>query len=155
MSDVDLFVGGLLETALPGALLGPTFACIIREQVLGLSFQIVCVHFSNTMFEYIISCSWKLLTVQFMRKAQMTQRGNEKQFFHVYLTPYKIPQMIRTKVTDWFFYSNMGGAQSLNKYQVKQPYLHPDDVFESKSIVVHSISSQYEFILFQCQSINM
>ena len=85
----------------------------------------------------------------------MKQRENEQQFFHVYLTPYKIPQMIRTKVTDRFFYSNMGGAQSLNKYQVKQPYLHPDDVFESKSIVVHSISSQYEFILFQCQSINM
>lgn len=59
VSDVDLFVGGLFEKALPGALLGPTFACIIRDQ------------------------------------------------------------MIRTKVTDWFFYSNMGGAQSLNKYQVK------------------------------------
>ena len=73
----------------------------------------------------------------------MTQRGNVKQFFHVYLTPYKIPQMIRTKVTDWFFYSNMGGAQSLNKYQVKQLYLYPD-VFESNSIVVQRISSQYE-----------
>ena len=33
VSDVDLFVGGLVEKALPGALLGPTFACIIRDQV--------------------------------------------------------------------------------------------------------------------------
>ena len=83
----------------------------------------------------------------------MTQRGNVRQFFLVYLTPYKIPQMIRTKVTDWFFYSNMGGAQSLNKYQVKQPYLHPDDVFESNSIVVHRISSQYE-LGASCSSVN-
>ena len=33
VSDVDLFVGGLFEKPLPGALLGPTFACIVREQV--------------------------------------------------------------------------------------------------------------------------
>merc|ERR1719350_2625917 len=59
VSDVDLFVGGLLETALPGALLGPTFACIIREQ------------------------------------------------------------MIRTKVTDRFFYSNTERPQALNKNQVE------------------------------------
>ena len=82
----------------------------------------------------------------------MTQKGNVKQFFHVYLTPYKIPQMIRTKVTDWFFYSNMGGAQSLNKYQVKQLYLYPD-VFESNSIVVQRISSQYE-LGASCSSVN-
>ena len=61
VSDVDLFVGGLLETALPGALLGPTFACIVREQVLGLLFQI-CVH----IFKYCVS----ILHIMFMKIAQ-------------------------------------------------------------------------------------
>lgn len=34
VSDVDLFVGGLFEKPLPGAILGPTFACIVREQMM-------------------------------------------------------------------------------------------------------------------------
>ena len=32
VDDVDLFIGGISETAVPGALLGPTFQCIIGDQ---------------------------------------------------------------------------------------------------------------------------
>ena len=32
MDDVDLFIGGVAERPLPGALLGPTFTCIIGDQ---------------------------------------------------------------------------------------------------------------------------
>ncbi|KAK3097142.1 hypothetical protein FSP39_006748 [Pinctada imbricata] len=32
VGDIDLFTGGMTETRLPGALVGPTFACIIGQQ---------------------------------------------------------------------------------------------------------------------------
>ena len=32
VDDVDLFIGGISESSLPGALLGPTFRCIVGDQ---------------------------------------------------------------------------------------------------------------------------
>ena len=33
VADVDLWVGGLVETPLAGSLVGPTFHCLLEEQV--------------------------------------------------------------------------------------------------------------------------
>ena len=32
VDDIDLFIGGVVETPVPGAVLGPTFRCIIGDQ---------------------------------------------------------------------------------------------------------------------------
>lgn len=32
MNDIDFYVGGLMENQLPGAVVGPSFACIIVNQ---------------------------------------------------------------------------------------------------------------------------
>ena len=61
VSDVDLFVGGLFEKALPGALLGPTFACIIRDQVLSNMSSVrvfkYCVRLIHVIFMNIAHCA--------------------------------------------------------------------------------------------------
>jgi peroxidase len=32
VDDIDLFIGGLVESHLPGSMLGPVFSCIIADQ---------------------------------------------------------------------------------------------------------------------------
>lgn len=36
VDDIDFYIGGLAERSLPGAVLGPTFACIVARQFLDL-----------------------------------------------------------------------------------------------------------------------
>ena len=33
VEDIDLYIGGLMERPVPGGRLGPTFSCIIADQV--------------------------------------------------------------------------------------------------------------------------
>ena len=33
VEDIDLYIGGLMERSVPGGRLGPTFSCIIADQV--------------------------------------------------------------------------------------------------------------------------
>ena len=38
VEDIDLFIAGLMEKHVPGGRLGPTFSCIIANQVSDLTF---------------------------------------------------------------------------------------------------------------------
>ena len=39
VDDIDLYIAGLMETPVSGSLLGPTFSCIIADQVSHQKFQ--------------------------------------------------------------------------------------------------------------------
>ena len=59
VDDIDLYIAGLMETPVSGSLLGPTFSCIIADQVSHQKFQDKSVLFEFLFFADAQIKSWR------------------------------------------------------------------------------------------------
>ncbi|KAG1679873.1 Peroxidasin [Nymphon striatum] len=114
IEDIDLFVGGLAEVALPGAMIGPTFSCIIAQQFYnlkrgdrfwhenqGLPSSFTSGYNPGTLKNNSLSCSESSFT---WNAAQDTYNHSTNIRIHSY-TPYTVAYFYFGKYNNTIVYS--------------------------------------------------